>query len=252
MLDQLQDIIANPASSAFIVLNLVLLESLLSIDNAAVLATMVKDLPANQKSKALKYGILGAYVFRGLALLFASYLIKIWWLKPIGGLYLLYLTLAYFKKSRLKTDSSDEEEIVEGFFGKFKQKLGGFWYTVALIEIMDLAFSIDNVFAAVAYTKNILLIIFGVFIGILAIRFVAQWFIKIMEKYPFLEPAAFIVIGVLGLKLILSALDHLLPQSTLALWLNGHTADLLFSVMTTLVFIAPVLWHKLFAAKPKN
>ena len=61
----------------FIFLNIILLEIVLSVDNAAVLATMVKQLPKNQQKKSLTYGIIGAYVFRGLALIFASILIEI-------------------------------------------------------------------------------------------------------------------------------------------------------------------------------
>ena len=82
-----QDIINHPGASLAIIGNLIIIESLLSVDNAAVLATMVMDLPKEQRDKALKYGIWGAYFFRGLAMIFASVLITIWWLKPIGGLY---------------------------------------------------------------------------------------------------------------------------------------------------------------------
>src|SRR3954468_16030703 len=81
-----------------IILNLIVIESLLSVDNAAVLATMVMDLPKPQRKKALKYGILGAYLFRGLALILATYLVTIWWLKPLGGIYLIYLAGDYFYK----------------------------------------------------------------------------------------------------------------------------------------------------------
>ena len=81
-------------AAGFIILNLILIESLLSVDNAAVLATMVMDLPEHQRPKALKWGIVGAYLFRGLALVFASILLKFWWLKVIGGVYLLYLCLS--------------------------------------------------------------------------------------------------------------------------------------------------------------
>src|SRR6202000_137177 len=84
-------------AALLIILNLIVIESLLSVDNAAVLATMVLDLPKNQRNKALRYGIIGAYVLRGVCLFLASWLIKIWWLKPIGGLYLLYLAFTYFK-----------------------------------------------------------------------------------------------------------------------------------------------------------
>jgi YkoY family integral membrane protein len=158
-----------------IILNLIVIESLLSVDNAAVLATMVLDLPKEQRNKALKYGIIGAYVFRGICLLIAGWLVKIWFLKPIGGFYLLWLAYSYFKN---KHSANTEDETVD------KQKswlyrstvgaLGVFWSTVALVEVMDLAFSIDNVFAAVAFTDHMPLIYIGVFIGILAMRFVAQ------------------------------------------------------------------------------
>ena len=102
----------------------------------------------------------------------AAWLIKIWWLKSVGGLYLIYLFVDYFKSKSTKETEDDtlnkEENIIYkytiGLFGKF-------WSTVILVEIMDLAFSIDNVFAAVAFTDNIYLIWIGVFIGILAMRF---------------------------------------------------------------------------------
>ena len=75
-----------------IVLSLILLESLLSIDNAAVLSIMVKPLPPEQRNKALHYGIWGAYLLRGVCLLFASFLIKVTFLKIIGSMYLCILT----------------------------------------------------------------------------------------------------------------------------------------------------------------
>lgn len=107
----LNDLLENPAKSIAIIGNLILIESLLSVDNAAVLATIVMDLPEHQRKKALKYGIIGAYVFRGLALIFASVLISVWWLKPLGGLYLIYISLDWFiKKIKNKDNEEDAEE----------------------------------------------------------------------------------------------------------------------------------------------
>ncbi|MEY3439161.1 MAG: hypothetical protein RL265_1746 [Bacteroidota bacterium] len=54
----------NPLNALFLVLGILLLEVILSFDNAAVLATMVKDLPEDQQKKALRYGILGAYFWK--------------------------------------------------------------------------------------------------------------------------------------------------------------------------------------------
>ncbi|WP_374950422.1 DUF475 domain-containing protein [Mucilaginibacter sp.] len=239
-----------------IILNLVVIESLLSVDNAAVLATMVLDLPKDQRKRALKYGIVGAYVLRGLCLLIASWLIKIWWLKPLGGLYLLYLAISYFAKKATKTHDHPDQEVLNKkknwFYRSTVGLVGTFWATVALVELMDLAFSIDNVFAAVAFTNHVFLIYTGVFIGILAMRFVAQAFVKLMEKFTFLETVAFVVIGVLGLKLMASLYVHFFPGNILTEILEGEIADIAVSIFTVSVFVVPVLTSLLFNFPKRN
>ena len=96
-MDFIHALLGNDLGKALLIIgNLVLIESLLSVDNAAVLATMVMDLPKQDREKALKYGIIGAYLFRGVCLLFAAMLVKVWWLNPLGGLYLLYLCYGFF------------------------------------------------------------------------------------------------------------------------------------------------------------
>lgn len=281
-----QQIVSHPESSLWIIFILFIIESLLSVDNAAVLATMVADLPEHQKAKALKYGIWGAYIFRGLAMIFAGVLINFWWIKPLGGLYLLYLVYAQFNKS----DDSEDPLLIKIFVNPIKyllqwlfsplnklifnpllkwldekrKLLGLFWSTVILVEIMDMAFSIDNVLAAVAYTKNILLVCIGVFIGILAMRFIAQWFVKLMEQYGFLESAAYIVIGVLGVKLLLSSYTHFYPCSELSIFIEGSlecnkarnipnppiheisNGDIITSILTLSIFFVPILTSILF------
>lgn len=338
-----------------VILNLVLIESLLSIDNAAVLAVMVKKLPKDKQNKALTYGLLGAYLFRGACLFFASILIKIWWLKPIGGLYLVYLFYSWYREKYSKIEAAEtwlskfqllvskyhltkeyfvmavlavsisaltdvwwidvlcmlsltqpffvwwqksipakegarktidefllfsssfvkggficlsslllkiywlqifgilyiiypfyfkwqrENDITltkvkDGFNLYLEETIGVFWSAVILIELVDLTFSIDNVFAAVALTSNIYIICLGVFIGIAAMRFVAQKFINLMESYPALEKSAYTVVGLLGIKLCLSIFETQLP------FLSNHYADSVFSVIVLAVFCWPVLF----------
>ncbi|TAE48983.1 MAG: DUF475 domain-containing protein [Bacteroidetes bacterium] len=247
LFEQFQQLVQDPGAAALVVLNLVLIESLLSVDNAAVLATMVMDLKQEERNKALKYGIIGAYVFRGLCLLFAAWLVQIWWLKPLGGLYLIYLVFNYF---RTKATPKEEDDVLNKeenrFYRFFQGILSPFWATVALVELMDLAFSIDNVFAAVAFTDNLILIWTGVFIGILAMRFVAQGFVKLMERYTFLEPAAFLVIAVLGIKLLLSLPCHFFPESRFCEIAEGHDADLYLSILTVGIFFVPILTSRWF------
>lgn len=248
-----QDIIDHPGASLAIIGNLIIIESLLSVDNAAVLATMVMDLPQSQRGKALKYGIWGAYFFRGLAMIFAAVLIKIWWLKPIGGLYLLYLVYDWYKGKQTETTEDDFVDKQSNWLYKITVgSLGTFWATVCLVELMDMAFSIDNVFAAVAFTPNIILVCLGVFIGIFAMRFIAQWFVRLMEKYSFLETAAFIVIGILGIKLLLSLYEHFYPESEFSQFLGSHTADIGISVLTVSIFFIPILTSLLFNYPKKS
>lgn len=232
----------------FIVFNLVIIESLLSVDNAAALAMMVKDLPPKQQGKALKYGIFGAYFFRGLCLIFSSLLIQITWIKALGGFYLMWIAINHFlSKKDLNTEVTEEIEkgwlrrMKDGFYNKTLGLVGPFWATVTLVEIMDLSFSIDNIFAAVAFTDKIGLICLGVFIGILAMRFVAQKFVVLMEKYPKLEMAAFIVLLLLGLKLVVSYISDFNTKGILYKVINSHETDMAFSLITLIVFLFPIL-----------
>jgi YkoY family integral membrane protein len=151
---------------------------------------------------------------------------------------LLYLVYGYWKGKQTETT---EDDIIDKksnwLYRATVGSLGNFWATVCLVELMDMAFSIDNVFAAVAFTPNIILVCVGVFIGILAMRFIAQWFVKLMEKYNFLETAAFIVIAILGIKLTLSLYEHFYPESGFSKFLSSHTADIGISVLTVAIFL---------------
>jgi predicted tellurium resistance membrane protein TerC len=308
MNELIQQFSANPWISLGVIFNLIVIESLLSVDNAAVLATMVMDLEPKQRNRALRYGIWGAYVFRGLAMIFAGFLIGFWWLKPLGGMYLLWLAADQFKEklgygergtmifkilslllllglirddgsvnitalwvlrglivlaliyfvyaiAKLKGSDEEDDEFNKSnnkIYNFFIGKIGPFWATVILVEIMDMAFSIDNIFAAVAFVDKFpnplkyFLVCAGVFVGILAMRFVAQAFVKLMERYNFLETAAFIVITILGVKLLLSLYEHYYPDSSTSLFLASHTADIVTSVLTISVFFVPILTSSLF------
>ncbi len=243
----------KPLNSFAVICNLILIESLLSVDNAAVVATMVLDLSRKDRKKALSYGIIGAYLFRGICLFFAVYLIKIWWLKPLGGIYLFYLFIKYFiKRAKHKNKKAPIEKKNNRIYQLIVDRLGKFWATVLLVEIMDMVFSIDNVFAAVAFTDNIILIWTGVFIGILAMRIVARGFVTLMDRFPFLEVAAFAVLGVLGLKLTLSVLGHFYPGNAFNEFLSSEKADMGTSVVTILIFFLPLISSVLFNYPKKH
>lgn len=180
-----------------IIFSLILIEGLLSVDNALAIAAMASHLPGKQKTQALRYGIIGAYLFRGICLFAAAWIISNPWLKIIGAAYLLYLMCSHF------VDNADEDANPSAPIKKH-----GLFMTIIAIEIMDLSLSVDNVIAAVAFSPKLWIVCTGVFIGILALRFVAGLCIKLIEKFPILEHTAFLLIGYVGCILCLELFAH--------------------------------------------
>jgi integral membrane protein, YkoY family len=183
---------SDPASWG-IILSLVLLEGLLSADNALVLAVMVRHLPKDQQKKALFYGLLGAYVFRFLAIGFGTYLVKFTLVKVLGAAYLAFIAYKGLFKGH-----QDED-------GEVKSKNYGFWKTVLMVELMDIAFSIDSVIAAFGVSNEVWVLFLGGILGVLMMRGVAQVFLKLIERFPELEKAAFVLIAVIAIKMLLGA-----------------------------------------------
>jgi YkoY family integral membrane protein len=186
---------------------LVLLEGLLSADNALVMAIMVLGLPKNQHKKALRYGLLGGFAFRIAATLLATYLIRIGWVKLLGGLYLLYLTYSHFWGHEEGTDRRAAPR-AKPWLG-----LSAFWATVVRVELINLAFSVDSILVAVGMSPKRWVVITGGILGIVAMRVVVGQLIVLVERYPTLVDGAFIIIAWVGIKLVMEYLhaEHHIP-----------------------------------------
>jgi YkoY family integral membrane protein len=177
-----------------VILGLVLIEGLLSVDNALAIAAMASHLDEKRRSTAMNIGYIGAYGFRVVALMFASWIIHNHWVMLIGALYLVWLMCAHFAGQ--KNVGEDEGEAVNVHHRTFAG-------TIIMISLMDLSLSVDNVVAAIALSpKDLWPVYFGVTIGIIALRLVAGLAIKLIAKYPVLEHTAFILIGYVGLLLL--------------------------------------------------
>jgi len=194
---------ATPAGWGFI-LSLIVIEGLLSADNALVLAAIVNKLPEKQRKKALLYGLWGAYIFRIIAIGIGIYLVQIAWVKYIGAAYLLWIAIKHFWDKARKGDGDDEEED-DSALSKLLAKTGLslFVRTIITVEMMDIAFSIDSILAAFAISPNPWILITGGLLGILMMRLVATLILKLMDKIPELENAAFVLIFIIGMKMIL-------------------------------------------------
>jgi YkoY family integral membrane protein len=233
--------LADTAAIVGAILWLVLLEGLLSADNALVLAVMVRHLPKAQQKRALRYGIWGAFVFRAIAVLAASMLLRYWWLKVLGGLYLLWLVIKHFAIG--ESDSAGGRKAAFG---------SGFWATVINVELADIAFSIDSILAAVATAEGLpahieklnfgpisvkLLVVYvGGVLGIIAMRLVAGVFLILLERFQGLTAGAYILVGWIGLKLVGSGVHA---------WsgLPSEMPDLLFWVVMFLIVGLSMLYR---------
>lgn len=180
------------AQDAAIVGVLVFLEGILSIDNAVVLALLVKPLPARLHRRALTWGIVGAIAFRLFAISMAAKLIEWRWVKYLGGGYLVYLAVAHFISKSSQNPKA--------------AKARSFWMTVLVIELTDIAFAIDSILAAVALTPKVPLVIAGGIIGMILMRFGAAVFVKLLDRYPRFETSAYLLVLLIGTKLVLEAL----------------------------------------------
>ena len=196
-----------------IILTLVLLEGVLSFDNAAVLAVMSRKLPPEERKKALTYGLVGAYVMRFLAIVFAAVLIAVPMTRLIGGFYLIYLCVKHFWDFRNGAHNQEEEEDSPNIFSKISFfKITPFWKTVIAIELADLAFAIDQVLVSVAYTEKYLLIVLSSFAAILMLRVSAMLLTKVIDWFPSIEQIAYAVVGFVGLKLVASYWEIEIPK----------------------------------------
>jgi YkoY family integral membrane protein len=175
---------------------LAFLEGILSIDNALVLAMMARHLPPQQQRKALTYGLLGAVVFRLGSLALVTQLIHWTWVKYVGGGYLIFIAV----KHLLSPAHGEEQDAAK------PRKKMGFWHTVMMIELMDIAFAVDSILAAVALTDKFWIIFLGGFMGVVMMRFAASLFLKLLGRFPGFEQTAYWLVLLIGIKVILEAM----------------------------------------------
>lgn len=221
---------------------LVVLEGVLSIDNALVLGLLAKRLPEHQRSRALTYGLVGAFVFRLIAIATASLLMQWRIVKLLGGGYLVFIAVKHlFFESQekspeiLTTDFSGTPELRDATTGlpispeqedlELRERVppavpvppryAKFWPTVAVIELTDLAFAVDSILAAIAlvgsppadhptdaYHPKLWVVLAGGFLGVALMRVAAMIFIRLLQRFPRFEISAYLLVIVIGSKLL--------------------------------------------------
>ena len=180
---------------------LVVLEGLLSADNALVLAVMILGLPRFDQKKALRYGLVGAFAFRTLATALATHLIRVGWVKVLGGGYLIYLTCQHFLQGG-SAEARSRPKPALPWMG-----LSALWGTVVKVELVNIAFSVDSILVAVAMSRKFWVVLTGGLLGIVAIRVVIGQLLTIVRRYPTIVDGAFVIIAWVGVKLFIEYLN---------------------------------------------
>lgn len=208
-----------------IIFSLVLIECLLSVDNAIVLAAQTQKLPdKKQQEKSLFYGLWGAYIFRFALIGVGSYLIHFWEIKVLGAGYLMYLSLNHFYRMKYPERAKRKK-------GKNKNPiLPLFWSVVISIELMDIVFSIDSILASLAISPNPVIVLIGGLIGILCMRGIAEVIMRLIDIVPELEVMAYFLIGLIAIKLFLT-----IPMIDIEIPAAAFGIVVLASVVVTLI-----------------
>ena len=184
---------------------LVVLELVLSADNAVALAAIARSgQQPEQERLALNIGIGLALVLRMALIIVAQWVLQNAWIQLLAAVYLLWLFVDHLRSQQ--DDPQDESAEGQGSGARSLLK------TVVLLAFTDLAFSIDSVAAAVAVSDQILLIGTGAIIGIIALRFTSGLFIRWLDIYPRLETAGFLAVAFVALRLIVHVVWPLLSQ----------------------------------------
>lgn len=221
------EVLADPVSWGLI-LSLVIMEGLLSADNALVLAVLVKHLPPKQRRRALMYGMFGAYFFRFIFIGVGVYLVKFTMVKIVGAVYLAWIVILHFST---KSDSGD---VVKEFKrnGLMVRVFGTFWATVISVELMDIAFSVDSILAAFAISDQVWVLLLGGMLGIVMMRTIAGVFLALIERVPELETTAFILIAIIALKMFAGVF-------------GVHISHEIFFVILIVAFLLTFIVHKM-------
>jgi YkoY family integral membrane protein len=194
------------------------------------MAVMVLGLPREDHHKALRYGLIGAFAFRTLATLLATFLIRVVWIKLVGAGYLFYLTYSHFF-GQGEEDRHAVPPARPGF------GVSALWATVVRVEVVNLAFSIDSILVAVAMSPKRWVVLMGGLLGLAAMRLVVGQLIELIRKYPAIVDGAFIIIAWVACKLLA---DYLHDMAWIA-WKISSTVSLTIVVV---IFIISYLYAR--------
>ncbi|MBI3479166.1 MAG: TerC family protein [Nitrosomonadales bacterium] len=203
------------------VLKIIVIDLLLSGDNAVVIALACRNLPQQQRKKGILFGVAGAIGLRIVLTFFAVSLLSLPYLKLVGAVLLIWIGI----KLILPEDEHGEADI------RAETRLFG---AVKTIIIADFVMSLDNVLGVAAAAKgNALLLVFGLLVSIPMIAWSSQLVLKLIDRFSWVIYAGGALLGyVAGEMLVSEALLKSLVESQHYLhWLVPAACALLVLAM---------------------
>jgi YjbE family integral membrane protein len=169
---------------------IILINIVLSGDNAVVIALACRSLPPHQQKKAIIFGSVGAIVLRVILTFFAVYLLSQPYLKLIGAALLLWIGVGLLKGDDDDADLEGNENLIAA---------------IKTIVIADLVMSLDNVIGVAAATKgNVPLLVIGLVISIPLIIFGSTLILKLMNRFPIIITAGAALLGWVAGEMVLT------------------------------------------------
>ena len=180
------------------VLKIMLIDLVLSGDNAAVIGLAIRHLPPKQKKRAAVYGGMAAVLLRILFTMFAAVLMRVPYVSALGGIILIIITF------KLLTGHDEREQHVSGTVN--------IWSAVGIIVVADLSMAFDNVLAvAGAAAGEPLLVMMGLLLSVPLLIWGSTFISRLMSRYPAILWAG-------GAILLHTALHMLINDTALGLY----------------------------------
>lgn len=155
------------------VINLVVIDLVLSGDNAVVIALAVHGLPRDMARKATLWGAAGAVLLRVVFASIAALLLNVPLLQAIGGVVLFWIAW------KLLTD--EDEDATPG------QQITHFRHAVRTIILADVVMSLDNILAVGGASHGHLgLLLLGLAISIPLVLWGSTLLARLVERAPWL------------------------------------------------------------------
>lgn len=215
-------------------LSIIIIDIILAGDNAVVIAMAVRSLPPEQRRKGILFGSGAAVLLRVILTFFVSQMLKISFIKLVGGLLIVWIALKLFVEGAPEEESGREAMNI--------------WQAIKIIVIADITMALDNMLAVGGASHgNLFLLLFGLGLSIPFIVFTSNLLSMLMDRYPVIIYVGAAILGKVGGEMIITDpfVERLLEPGTYL----KYGVEAIFAAG---VIVAGKFWMKLRIARAEQ